>query len=58
MIAPCDGTTPDALMKNADLALYRCKAKGGNTYRFFEAKMGARIFTDISSLDRKEKTVA
>ncbi len=42
-IAPGDGTAPDQLMKNADLALYRCKADGGNMYRFFEAQMDARM---------------
>jgi diguanylate cyclase (GGDEF)-like protein len=38
-IAPDDGAEPDQLMKNADLALYRCKAEGGSLYRFFEARM-------------------
>jgi diguanylate cyclase (GGDEF)-like protein/PAS domain S-box-containing protein len=42
-IAPGDGTAPDQLMKNADLALYRCKADHGNVYRFFEAQMDARM---------------
>ncbi len=42
-IAPGDGTAPDQLMKNADLALYRCKADRGNMYRFFEAQMDARM---------------
>ena len=42
-IAPGDGTVPDQLMKNADLALYRCKADGGGVYRFFEAGMDARM---------------
>jgi diguanylate cyclase (GGDEF)-like protein len=42
-IAPRDGSEPDQLMKNADLALYRCKADGGCKYRFFEAKMDRRI---------------
>jgi len=42
-IAPGDGTVPDQLMKNADLALYRCKSEGGNAYRFFEAQMDARM---------------
>jgi diguanylate cyclase (GGDEF)-like protein/PAS domain S-box-containing protein len=42
-VAPGDGTQPDALMKNADLALYRAKADGGGTYRFFEAEMDARM---------------
>ena len=42
-IAPDDGHEPDLLMKNADLALYRAKADGGGTYRFFELEMDARM---------------
>ena len=42
-IAPGDGTAPDQLVKNADLALYRSKIDGGNKYRFFEAQMDARM---------------
>jgi diguanylate cyclase (GGDEF)-like protein len=33
---------PDQLLKNADLALYRAKADGRATFRFFEAEMDAR----------------
>lgn len=42
-IAPADGTDANRLMKNADLALYRAKAEGRGTYRFFEPEMDARI---------------
>lgn len=42
-MAPSDGTDPDTLMKNADLALYRAKEEGGGVYRFFEPEMDARM---------------
>lgn len=41
-IAPNDGADAEALMKNADMALYRAKAEGRGTYRFFEPGMDAR----------------
>jgi diguanylate cyclase (GGDEF)-like protein len=42
-IAPNDGTDPDELVKNADLALYRAKTDGRGTYRFFEQEMDQRM---------------
>ncbi len=42
-LAPDDGGAADHLMKCADLALYRAKAEGRGTFRFFEPDMDARI---------------
>jgi diguanylate cyclase (GGDEF)-like protein/PAS domain S-box-containing protein len=41
-VAPGDGADADRLLKNADMALYRAKGDGKNTFRFFEAEMDAR----------------
>jgi diguanylate cyclase (GGDEF)-like protein/PAS domain S-box-containing protein len=42
-IVPGDGESSEELLKNADMALYRSKADGKGTYRFFEAAMDARV---------------
>ncbi len=42
-VAPADGADADALLKNADMALYRAKADGRGAYRFFEPEMDARM---------------
>jgi len=42
-MAPSDGITTDALMKNADLAAYRAKSDGRSTYHFFEPGMDATL---------------
>ena len=42
-MAPQDGENAVALMKNADLALYRAKSDGRNTLRFFEQGMDMQM---------------
>jgi diguanylate cyclase (GGDEF)-like protein/PAS domain S-box-containing protein len=42
-LIPLDGSIPGRLMQNADIALYRAKEEGRNTFRFFEAGMDARL---------------
>jgi len=44
-IAPDSGVSADQLLKNADLALYRAKADGRGTHRFFEAGMDEELQT-------------
>lgn len=42
-IFPEDGDTPDALIKNADLAMYRAKEQGKNAYQLFTPQMNEAV---------------
>ena len=42
-LIPLDGSIPGRLLQCADIALYRAKEEGRNTFRFFEAGMDARL---------------
>lgn len=42
-VYPADGTSCADLRRNADLAMYRAKERGGNTYQMFSADLGDRL---------------
>jgi diguanylate cyclase (GGDEF)-like protein len=44
-IGPGDGLSPDELLRNADLALYKAKGDGRGTFRFFEPAMDLQMQT-------------
>lgn len=50
-IAPLDGDNPEALLRNADTAMYAAKGLGRNTYCFFSSEMdrGVREKLEISN---------
>ncbi|MDX5593990.1 EAL domain-containing protein [Pseudovibrio sp. SPO723] len=42
-LSPDNGLDPDMLLANADIALYKAKEEGRNTFRFFESEMESAL---------------
>jgi len=40
---PADGADPETLLRNADIAMYRAKEKGGNGFELFTTQMDERM---------------
>ncbi|GLK67683.1 GGDEF domain-containing protein [Hansschlegelia plantiphila] len=57
-LAPKDGSTMDALMARADQALYVAKAKGRNSFRFFDPNDGLAANDAIVAAWRARKETA
>ncbi|MDD5051525.1 MAG: EAL domain-containing protein [Sulfuricurvum sp.] len=46
-IYPDDGKTPESLLKNADIAMYKAKMEGRNTYQFYTNEMSEKAFERV-----------
>jgi diguanylate cyclase (GGDEF)-like protein len=49
------GKDPEAILKNADVAMYMSKTEGGMRYQFFEHKIQEKLFADIK-LEKELRT--
>ena len=45
---PADGNDSEALLRSADIAMYRGKREGRNTFRFFESRMDEELKARVS----------
>jgi diguanylate cyclase (GGDEF)-like protein/PAS domain S-box-containing protein len=47
-VFPMDGADPESLMKNADLAMYKAKEKGKNTYSLYTRDMNDQVLKRLT----------
>lgn len=57
-IYPDDGQDLDTLLKKADLAMYRAKDAGRNTYRFFDQQMNIEAIEHLSMRNGLRRALA
>jgi diguanylate cyclase (GGDEF)-like protein len=55
---PADGDLPEALLKNADTAMYRAKGEGRDTYRLYHPAMNDRALEQLSLENALRKGIA
>jgi diguanylate cyclase (GGDEF)-like protein/PAS domain S-box-containing protein len=55
---PQDGPDSDALMKNADTAMYSAKAEGGGKVRFFEPDIAAKAKAQLDLKSKLKRAIA
>ncbi|MFC1602247.1 EAL domain-containing protein [Pseudomonadota bacterium] len=57
-IYPDDGTSPEELIKHADIAMYHAKASGKNQFQFFRYEMNTKAVHRLSMIHDLHKAVA
>ncbi|MEJ2592841.1 MAG: EAL domain-containing protein [Candidatus Thiodiazotropha sp.] len=57
-IYPTDGDTKDALIKNADIAMYKVKSAGKNGYAFFAENMRSRFSLSLDIENGLRKAIS
>jgi len=56
-IYPNDANTAEALLKNADMALYKVKGNGRNNFNFYESKMNDEVNRKVTINIRLHKAI-
>ncbi|MGB5834655.1 MAG: diguanylate cyclase [Thiohalocapsa sp.] len=57
-VFPKDGEDDNALIKNADIAMYRAKAKGGNTAVSYDPATSRQMIADLRMRDHLRRAIA